>query len=169
MKTKISALIDGELAACEVREICNSIRHDDELRCACGAYVLIGDALRREPHLATEITGTVLEHLVDEPVVFAPQKFANSWREHRRWYRPLLTLAATLAGVAVVAWLGLSPQSAQQEQQLVQQRQAVLAENSDADMQEYLIAHQIHSGGVYLNGETQHIQTVSLNGAESHR
>ena len=51
----------------------------------------------------------------------------------------------------------------------MQQRQAVLAENSDADMQEYLIAHQIHSGGVYLNGETQRIRTVSLNGAESRR
>lgn len=169
MKTKVSALIDGELAAREVREICNSMRHDDELRCACGAYVLIGDALRREPYLATEITGTVLDRLVDEPVVLAPQKFVNSWRKHREWHRPLLALAATLAGVAVVAWLGLSSQSARQTQQLAQQRQVAPAAASTADMQEYLIAHQIHSGGVYLNGETQRIRTVSLNGVESHR
>lgn len=169
MKTKISALIDGELAAREMHEICDSMHHDDELRCACGAYILIGDALRREPHLATEITGTVLDHLVDEPVVLAPRKFVNSWRKHREWQPPLLALAATLAGVAVVAWLGFSSQSAQQEQQLAQQRQPVIAETNAADMQEYLIAHQIHSGGVYLNGGTQRIRTVSLSGAESHR
>ena len=169
MKTKISALIDGELAASEMHETCNSMCHDDELRCACGAYVLIGDVLRREPHLATEITGTVLDRLVDEPVVLAPQKLVSSWRERREWHRPLLALAATLAGVAVVAWLGLSPQTAQQEQQLAQQRQAAVATASGADMQEYLIAHQIHSGGTYLNGETQHIRTVSLNGVGLHR
>lgn len=169
MKTKISALIDGELATHEVREICNSMRQDDELRCACGAYVLIGDALRREPHLATNIADTVLDRLVGEPVVMAPQKMANSWRESGKWQRPLLALAASLAGVAVVAWLGLPTQSGQQTQQVAQQRQPTLAVASDADMQEYLIAHQIHSGGVYLNGETQHIRTVSLSGTESHR
>lgn len=166
MKTKISALIDGELASCEVRDLCNSMRHDDELRCACGAYVLIGDALRREPHLATNIADTVLARLVVEPVVLAQNKMVNSWRE---WRRPLLALAATLAGVAVVAWLGLSPQPGQQTQQVAQQRPLSLAVASDADMQEFLIAHQIHSGGIYLSGETHPIRAVSLSGAESHR
>lgn len=169
MKTKISALIDGELDVREMREVCISMRHDEELRRTCSAYVLIGDALRRETHLAIEITGAVLDRLADEPVVLAPQELVQHWHERKEWHRPLLALAATVAGVAVVAWVGLPSQSVRQTQQLAQQEQVVMASPRDANMQEYLIAHQIHSGGIYLNGETQRIRTVSLSGVESHR
>lgn len=173
MKTKLSALIDGELDIRETREVCFSMRQDNELRRACGVYALIGDALRREPHLASELTGAVLDRLADDPVVLAPQRVAGSWSERKKWHRPLLALAATAAGVAVVAWLGLPKQmtnpAALQTQQIAEQKAGGMAVASDADMQEYLIAHQIHSGSVSLNGETQHIRTVSLNGAESRR
>lgn len=77
MKTKISALIDGELDAHEMREVCISMHDDKELRRISCTYALIGDALRREPHLATEITGAVLDHLADEPMVPAPQEGVN--------------------------------------------------------------------------------------------
>ena len=166
MKTKISALIDGELDVHEMREVCISMRHEDELRRTSCTYALIGDALRREPHLATEITGAVLDHLADEPVLLAPQGIVNSWRNQREWHRPLLVLAATIAGLAVVAWLGLPSPLAQRGAPLAEQKAALLASANDADMQEYLIAHQIYSGSISLNGDAQHIRAVSLNGTE---
>lgn len=168
MKTKISALIDGELDPREIREVCIALRHDKELRSTCGAYVLIGDALRREPFLATELSGAVLDHLADEPVVLAPRGMTGYWHDSREWRRPL-ALAATVAGVAVVAWLGLSTPAGLRGAQVVEKKPVVLASASDADMQEYLIAHQIYSGSISLNGDAQHIRSVSLHGAESRR
>ena len=176
MKTKISALIDGELETREMRETFASLRHDGELRRACSDYLLIGDALRREPHLAIDIIGAVFDHLADEPVVLAPRRFFGTGRERSQWQRPALALAATVAGVAIVAWLGLPAQFTQQGPQLVATAQKMtqtlpvtVAAIDDADMQEYLIAHQVHSGSFYLNGESQHIRTVSLNGVEAHQ
>jgi sigma-E factor negative regulatory protein RseA len=172
MKTKISALIDGELDANEMRDAFISMRQDEALRQTCSTYLLIGDALRLEPHLSTEISGAVFSRLANEPVVLAPGALTKAPRP--QWLRPALAMAATVAGVAVVVWLGLpvqSTKSAQPLQSLAQVRMApnplVVAASEDPDMQEYLIAHQIHSGSMYLNGETQHIRTVSLNGAES--
>ncbi len=164
MKSKISALLDGELDSDEVREVCISMRKEDGLRHAWGAYLLIGDALRGEPYLSTEMTRDVVSGLADGPVVLAPRK-------GQQWHRPILALAATTAGVAVVAWLALSTQLeikpqdlALQQLAVVQQQPASQAAENDASMQEYLIAHQTQSGSFYLNGDTQHIRTVSASG-----
>ncbi|MFY9329731.1 MAG: RseA family anti-sigma factor [Georgfuchsia sp.] len=169
MKTKISALIDGELDDHEMHEVCISMRHDEALRRTSCIYALISDTLRGEPHLASEITGAVLDHLADEPVVLAPQRFSNFWRDHREWHRPLMALAATLAGVAVVAWLGLTSPLAQKGNPMAEQKAVALAPINNADMQEYLIAHQLYSGSISLNGDAQRIRTVSLNGAQQRR
>lgn len=166
MKTKLSALIDGELDTSEMRDVCVSLRRDEDLRRTGTTYILIGDALRGEPHLATEMSETVLDHLADEPVVLAPRGVPGPWRERGDWQRSLMALAATAAAVAAVAWFGLPARNGQP--QLVEQKPVVLAA-SDADMQEYLIAHVIHSGSAYLSGDAQQIRTVSLNGAEPRR
>jgi sigma-E factor negative regulatory protein RseA len=191
MKTKMSALVDGELDAHEMRDVFIAMRQDAGLRAelhrVSDRYALIGDALRGEPCLATNIAGAVRDQLVDEPVIFAPaaitqlpqQNRQSNNQPTRQWLRPALAMAATVAGVAVVAWLGLPTPSAQQPPLLAQAtvekllpqplaHPLVVAAAEDPDMQEYLIAHQIHSGSVFLNGDTQHIRTVSMNGAESH-
>ena len=169
MKEKISALLDDELDAAEVRQLCNSIKGEVELRKACSAYLLIGDALRGESHLEMDIGAAVLKQLADGPVVFAPG------RRHE-WQRPLLAMAATVAGVAVVAWVALAPQQAFKLQEVALGRPVIVPSqpegklaSNDGDMQEYLIAHQTHSGSFYLNGDTQHIRTVSASGSGLHR
>lgn len=171
MKTKISAMIDGELDAHELRDVCASLRHDEDLRRACTTYIVIGDALRREPFLATELAGAVADRLADEPVVLAPRALRDRLRERDAWQRPAMALAAMVAGIAVVAWLGL-PRSAPEGEQLALAgapavHSAKVSEVADADMQEYLIAHQVHGGSFYLNNEAQHIRTVAFNGMES--
>lgn len=176
MKTKISAMIDGELGAHELREACASLRHDEDLRRACTTYILIGDALRHEPCLATELTGAVADHLADEPVVLAPRALTDRLRDRNAWQRPALAVAATVAGVAVVAWLGLPrtvpknaplPQLAMAGSPPVVAQVATVGDANDTDMQEYLIAHQVRGGSFYLNSEAQHIRTVALNGMEA--
>jgi len=169
LKEKISALLDDELDAAEVRQLCKSIRVAAELRKAHSTYLLIGDALRGESHLAMDMTPAVLSKLADGPVVFAPS------RQHE-WRRPLMAMAATVAGVAAVAWVELAPQQAFTVQEVGLQRQVIVpappktrVASNDGDMQEYLIAHQTHSGSFYLNGDTQHIRTVSAIGPGLHR
>ena len=165
MKEKISALLDDELDEAEVPQLCKSIRVEAEMRKACGTYLLIGDALRGESHLAMDITPAVLGQLKNGPVVFAPSP-------RHEWQRPLLAMAATIAGVAVVAWVALAPRQAFKVQEVALQRPIVIpaepsatgVTSNDSDMQEYLIAHQTHSGSFYLNGDTQHIRTVSASG-----
>jgi hypothetical protein len=110
----------------------------------------------------------VLDRLAGEPVVLAPRGWTSSLPARSEWQRPLLAMAATLAGVAVIAWFGLPKQPAQQlALQMPVQAHPMVTAAADGDMQEYLIAHQLHSGSIYLNSEAQHIRTVSMNGAET--
>lgn len=154
MSTKISALLDGELDADEARTACVSIYGDEALRRAWCDYHLIGDALRSEPCLDIDMTRGVMTRLAAEPVVLAPKR-------RREWQQPALALAASAAGVAVVAWLVFAPRSLPQQNLLAQNPQPFVAAATGPDMQEYLIAHEIHSGSIYLNGDAQHIRTVS--------
>lgn len=175
MKTKISALIDGELDVHEMREVCLAMRKDSDLRDMCNTYALIGDSLRGEPYLATDVSHAVLGRLANEPVILAPGATQNtlSATVMRQWLRPALAMAATVAGVAVVAWLGLPAHSTQEPPQVAEATSnqplvlAVTGNPRNADMQEYLIAHQIQGGSVFLSGDTQRIRTVSLAGADS--
>lgn len=165
MKAKISALIDGELSPHEMRDACIALRHDEALRRTCCTYAVIGDALRREPFLSTELSGAVFDHLADEPVVLAPKRMADFERRERH---RMLAMAAGLVGVAVVVWFGLGAPE-YRKAQLAEQKTVVLASAKEIDMQEYLIAHQIYSGSISLNGDAQHIRSVSLSGAEPRR
>lgn len=169
MKTKISALIDGEIRGSELRDVCAALRHDDDLRCRLSLYTLIGDALRGERYLATDISAGVLNRLADEPVVLAPQRWPGVAQGARRMQRPAMALAASVAGLAVVAWLGLTAGQVQPSTAQLAQKAPLEMASADDDiaMQEYLIAHQVQSGSVFLNGDAQHIRAVSLNGAGS--
>ena len=169
MNTKISALMDGEINGSDLRDVCAALRQDDDLRRRASVYALIGDALRREPYLTTNISAAVLRRLSDEPVVLAPQRWQAATQAVRRIERPTMALAAGIAGLTVVAWLGLTSSQMQQSPAQVAQKEPLEMASADADivMQEYLIAHQVQSGSVFLNGDAQHIRAVSLTGAGS--
>jgi sigma-E factor negative regulatory protein RseA len=103
--TEISALFDGELEAHEVRAAIKASLNDaDRWR----MYGLIGDGLRGDPVDAPDITASVMARIGEEPVVLAPRNLKSRQRPH-----PLLALAASVAGVAVVGWIALTgnPQS----------------------------------------------------------
>jgi sigma-E factor negative regulatory protein RseA len=165
MTKELSALFDGELEVHEEPTLWVSMKANPRLWETWRHYKLIGDALRDEQDLSHDITGKVMRELHDEPVVLAPQP-----RRPARWSTAVMALAASVAGVAVVGWTALVPQSVGQETAVmarVQPPTKALAQNasvSAASMQEYMLAHQANAPGLHLLGGAQHIRTVSAVG-----
>lgn len=167
MRKEVSALLDGELESHEIQAAFAALRGNPALRQAWHDYRLIGDAMRAEPALSSDLTDRVMANLRDVPTVLAPKPSSRI-----SWQQPALALAASAAGVAVVAWLALGPQfSADSGHQFVAAGaqspraeppvQLVAARES---MQEYLAAHQAYASGLHLQGGAQHIRTVSAIG-----
>lgn len=157
MKTQLSALMDGELEDHEKAAAFDGLRRNEELRRQWSDGQMIAAALRDEPNLAFDVTARVMAALEQEPTVLAPRPSTR-----RDWMRPALALAATVAGVAVVAWLGLGPLA--EPAQVAQVTPRVVAATTvpaAPRMQEYLVAHQAHGA---LVGGTRNIRTVSATG-----
>lgn len=116
MRQRLSALLDGELDAAESRTLLSDIGRGGALHAAWSEYRLIGDALRAEPALATDMTTRVMAALQGEPAILAPRRpqtgTALWWHAHH----PAWALAASVSGVAVVAWLAFAPQATQRQE-----------------------------------------------------
>jgi len=164
MKTRISALMDGELEGHETAETLRALRHSGDLRSQWCDCQLIGAALRRERGLDIDVAARVMSAIDMEPTVMAPAP-----RRTLDWQPPALALAASAAGVAVVAWLALvpagdeptavarGPANAKQETVLAQAR-------ATPRLQEYLLAHQAYSPGGAIVGGARNIRTVAASG-----
>lgn len=131
---RISALVDGELAAAEVADTCRAWRTDARLRADWHAYSLIGDVLRstdlaQPPARDQAFLGSLRERLAREPVVLAPDRPEQpqpdpaaavvngtpapvmQLRARRpRWVTPV-GIAAGVAMVAGLAWTMRPPAS----------------------------------------------------------
>ena len=168
MKTRISALMDGELEQHELAETLQSLRRNDELRREWCDGQLIGAALRGERGLDLDVTARVMSALDIEPTVMAPAP-----RPAAAWQRPLLALAASAAGVAVVAWLALTPDGSGLPAGLpagtgglatAKVGPIVAQSQSTPRLQEYLVAHQAHAPGGVIGGAARNIRTVAAGG-----
>ncbi|MBI5110136.1 MAG: sigma-E factor negative regulatory protein [Rhodocyclales bacterium] len=164
MKTRISALMDGELDGNEASESLDAMRRGEALRRQWSDAHLIGEALRNEKRLDFDISASVMAALEQEPTVLAPQR-----RAQRDWSRPALALAASVAGVAVVAWLGLGPaaERAPAAQLALAPAKALpvaATVPSTPRLQEYLVAHQAYSPAGPMVGGARNIRTVAVAG-----
>lgn len=163
MKTRISALMDGELEDHEIADALRALRREGELRSHWSDAQLMGAALRGEQGLAIDVTARVMSALELEPTVMAPTNRRTDWR------RPALSLAASAAGVAVVAWLGMgafAPEPATGTVS-VQAKVRPLPPQAQATprIQEYLVAHQAYApGGAITGGARNNIRTVAMAG-----
>lgn len=156
MKSDLSAFLDDELEVHQQHAMLAAMKHDEELRFAWDGYHLIGDALRRTPGLADDLTGRVMSSLQNEAVVLAPQV-----KGPRHLFRATLTLAATAAGVAVVSWLALAPPQVETIALAKPARPAASKADSGL-MQKYLVAHQAYSPSNGIQGGTAYVRSVSV-------
>ncbi|MCK9382418.1 MAG: sigma-E factor negative regulatory protein [Sulfuritalea sp.] len=165
MKTRISALMDGELEDHETAETMRALRRSPELRSEWCDCQLIGATLRGERELDIDVAARVMSALDLEPTVMAPAP-----RRMREWQRPALALAASAAGVALVAWLALASGTdggmpAGTAGLASAKPAAVLAQaQSTPRLQEYLVAHQAYAPGGAMVGGARNIRTVAASG-----
>jgi sigma-E factor negative regulatory protein RseA len=165
MKTRISALVDGELDDHEIAEAMRALRSSQELRAQWCDCHLLSAALRGERELDIDVVARVMSALDLEPTVMAPAP-----RRIPAWQRPALALAASAAGVAVVAWLALTPVGdhgapAQIAGLTVAEPSPSVAKlQSTPRLQEYLLAHQAYAPGGAVVGGARNIRTVAASG-----
>jgi sigma-E factor negative regulatory protein RseA len=170
---KISALMDGELDERETRQTFAELKQRTELRQRWDTFHLIGDAMRGERLLRTDLAGALAKRLSDEPTVLAPRRVAP-----RKVTTYILSAAASLAAVAFVGWVALGPQAGpapQPELAVAQPPMAVptpvvvapvavtpVANVPDEGRRnEYLLAHQGFSPSTQLQGVAPYIRSVS--------
>lgn len=166
MNSKLSALLDDELEQDEILSLCKALHRNKALTEEARLYSLIGASLRSEAPSGRDLTARVMAALENEPVALAPRRS----RGLARWQRPALALAASVAGIAVVAAVAFAPQDGHVGQVIpalamksVPLAKPVTAHTLSAtEMQEYLIAHQAHSMGATLGAGSQQVRTVSL-------
>lgn len=173
MKDRISVLMDGELddssAAQVIDVLARRSETGDDARDAWRTYHLISDALGKSRMLSAGFSERVAAALAMEPTVLAPRRVGGAG-EPRRW----VALAAGVAAVSLVAWLGFAPQeSAMQVAKLPpaavskEARPAVVALPSGTN--DYLLAHQGFSPRMSIVGMAPYVRTVSEPGREARR
>jgi sigma-E factor negative regulatory protein RseA len=169
MKDRISALMDGELDDKAAAQMIETLARDREALETWGIYHLISDALRETRRLSDGFTARVAAQLAQEPTVLAPNaRLPNRQRQPRRWY----ALAASVAAVALVGWLGFAPQ----ETAVAPVARAPVVSQPAAEVKpavvpaliplpsgtnDYLLAHQGFSPRVSLQGMAPYVRTVS--------
>jgi sigma-E factor negative regulatory protein RseA len=101
MNPEISALMDGELEQHAAKSLITRLQSDQELQQSWSMYHQIGDCLRREHMPDDALTSKIFAGLHAEPTVLAP-------RPRTAGFMPIIAtaMAASLATVAVVSWLG---------------------------------------------------------------
>jgi sigma-E factor negative regulatory protein RseA len=177
---RLSALMDDELDDHAIDGELDRIKSDPQREEAWATYHMIGDALRGQIDPVQGIDERVRIMLADEPTVLAPRMR----KTNRVTQRVALPLAASVCGIAVVAWLALSNNSAispannamspdvlATATRVVQQANETSTTTSEADetesndsaddMSEYLMAHQQFSPSTVRQGLVPYVRTVS--------
>jgi sigma-E factor negative regulatory protein RseA len=166
---KISALMDGELDERQAQHEFVRLERNGELRHKWNTFHLIGDALRGERLLLTDIAGVLGERLLQEPTVLAPRR-----RAVRKLATYALSAAASVAAVALVGWLALSTQSTREEVAMAPPAVVlpaalpaaapvaqVASVPDEGRASEYLLAHQAFSPSTAIQGVVPYIRSVS--------
>lgn len=164
---QLSAMMDGELEEHAIEAEMRRLKSDPQWEDTWNAYHVIGDALRGEIVSAPGVLrDQVLARLATEPTILAPRlrKTPPVVR------RVALPLAASLCGIAVVAWLALSnysvlsPNNDQRTAGMLAAAPELTEQMSESDseaMNEYLLAHQQFSPSTAMQGVASYVRTVS--------
>lgn len=177
---KVSALIDGELDEHEMGQQLSLLKQNDSAQESWQIFHLIGDAMRGDSRMSPDFGRRFAERLALEPTILAPKR-----RVVRHVAKHVMSIAASLAAVSVVAWVAFSgnplntPQAPATAQlaaptQLATTAPVVSASqlpnvNSQGKMNEYLLAHQGFSPSTAIQGVVPYIRTVSVSPTPQNR
>ena len=160
---RISAFMDGELEDHEATGQVRRLKQDPELRTAWETYHLIGDAMRGEAGYSPGLAVKISARLAAEPTVLAPRPRMQL----RNVRRLALSVAASIGGVVLVAWLALFDNPFVPQQNLAVNQappgaQTQLAATpANGAVNDYLLAHQQFSPSTAMQGVASYVRTVS--------
>lgn len=101
MKSKVSALMDGELDQQEVSNIIEAIKKDSDLQDEWKTYHLIGDTLRQSSRLSMNISSSVNQKLKAEPTVLSPKIPSTSAPKNQKF--KVFAFSMTASVIAMVS------------------------------------------------------------------
>ncbi|MCF8192464.1 MAG: sigma-E factor negative regulatory protein [Burkholderiales bacterium] len=130
-KERISELMDGELDGLQADLLLRRM-NDGDARASWEAYHLIGDVLRGD--LGCQVSGRVSARLAAEPTVLAPRPLAGVQTRGLG-----MSIAASVAAVAVVGYLAMNTSAEGGRYDTLQQAQATPAGASPVE--DYLALH----------------------------
>jgi sigma-E factor negative regulatory protein RseA len=166
MKERVSVLMDGELDDKSAAAAIQVLGSEREARDAWRTYHMIGDLMRGSAPLSEGFAARVTWKLAEQPTVLAPGRIKP---EPRRWFTAS-ALAASLAAVALVAWLAFAPQPHVAPVPLAEVKpQAPATVPMPTAANDYLLAHQGFSPRVSLQGMAPYVRTVSEHNVEPRR
>ncbi len=160
---RISAFMDGELEDHEAAGQLRRLKEDPELAATWDTYHLIGDAMRGEAGYSSGLAFKLSARLAAEPTVLAPRPP----RQLRNIRRVALSAAASIGGVALVAWLALSNNPFAPRQDLAVNPvppaapTQLAATPANGAVNDYLLAHQQFSPSTAMQGVASYVRTVS--------
>lgn len=160
MKQKLSAMIDDAAEDQECESCVTRLKDDPELRATWDVYHLIGDALRG--HTAPDVAERVQQRLVTEPTILAPHAIE---RPGRRATWVALSMAASVAAVALVGWMALPrfdfQRAAPPHISAQLPEPPLVAVPVAQGVSDYLLAHQRFSPALAIGGIAPYIRTVT--------
>ncbi|HVJ13507.1 MAG TPA: sigma-E factor negative regulatory protein [Burkholderiales bacterium] len=166
MKERVSVLMDGELDDKSAAAAIQSLANEREARDAWRSYHLIGDLMRGSAPLSEGFAARITWKLAEQPTVLAPGRIRP---QPRRWFT-VSAAAASLAAVALVAWLAFAPQPQVPAAPLAQAKpEAPAIVPMPTAANDYLLAHQGFSPRVSLQGMAPYVRTVSEQTVEPRR
>ena len=155
MKTKISALMDGELDERSARDAIASAAREGEAAEAWRTYHLIGDTMRGTRLLSEDFSVRLAERLAAEPTVLAPKR-VDRQPSPRSWFA--MSAAASVAAVAMVGWVAFAPPP---EPAPGPASVAAVPMPMPVAANDYLLAHQAFSPRVSLQGMAPYVRSVA--------
>lgn len=167
MSEKISALMDGELEAHERPGPYADLARAGEALEAWRTYHVIGDSLRETPLLSAGFSARMELRLSAEPTILAPREARIEVRPRWRSMPLPARIAAGVAAIALVGWMGFVPQGGQRSPEVALAPAKPPAEAPAAKVPlpsaagDYLLAHQAYSPRGNLQGVAPYVRTVS--------
>jgi sigma-E factor negative regulatory protein RseA len=166
MNERVSVLMDGELDDKSAAAAIQSLANEREARDVWRSYHLIGDLMRGSAPLSEGFAARITWKLAEQPTVLAPGRIRP---QPRRWFT-VSAAAASLAAVALVAWLAFAPQPQVPAAPLAQAKpEAPAIVPMPTAANDYLLAHQGFSPRVSLQGMAPYVRTVSEQTVEPRR